>query len=429
MSRLTLFLTRIFLPALVIGGVSALYFTTAPLVPFHPDESTYLYTSQDLHAWLDGEPANLSYTPATAETRRVYYRLVDPPFAKLMIGLGLALGNANPPLTDWRWNIDWESNLAAGSLPDSGALLAGRLAVQVWFPLTLLWVYWIGHKFGGVPTGFLAVLFFGLNALTLLHTRRAMSEGILIFFSALTLTLMLHKPRQFIFAAAAAALAMNTKVTGAASAGLALFATCFPVIRISIRQRAIRLIATGAVILAVTTLLNPVHWNDPRQSLPAAFKARSVLMSDQKASLNAANPEKVLTTLLKRAASLAGNQFFQPPALSDISNYDAELGASFEGYRALPIHRFSQGNLIGTLRLLTATLGIVLFFRALLRSRNYPHLLFLTGWLLTLLAGLFGSTLPFQRYALPLILYEAVFSATALVWFVKPFLSNKKPER
>ncbi len=412
------------LPAAAITLVCVYYFSTASLVPFHPDEATYLYTSEDVIAWMSQWPADVSYTAAQVITPRTYYRLVDPPLAKIMIGIGLRLAGIAPPQSDWAWNADWETNRALGNLPTPPVLMAGRWSIMIWFPFTLLLIFLSAKTIRGTAAGILAVLFFGLNALVLLHTRRAMSEGLLLFLNAAVLFFVLRFPEKYLLTAAAAGLAINTKVNGISSAALALFTA------LTLKQKTIKFSGLSSALITIIVIglitfgLNPVHWKDPMTSVQAAVSARKSLMEDQRAALVSSNPEKVLSSLLMRTASLAGNQFFQPPALSDISNYDIALMDTFNDYRSQWINQFSQGATAGPLRILGATLGLVVCLREAIKNRSRVCFTLIAGWIFTLLAALFGSPLPYQRYALPLVLYETIFSAIGLVWLLSPIIKK-----
>ena len=86
---LVLFLLTIFL----IQGIDT--------IPFHPDESTYLYMSGDLDIYLDN-PLNLAFNNQNHNDPRQRYRLIDPPMSRYVLGLGRVLTRTPPILNDWQ---------------------------------------------------------------------------------------------------------------------------------------------------------------------------------------------------------------------------------------------------------------------------------------------------------------------------------------
>ncbi len=114
------------------------------------------------------------------------YRLLDAPLPEPGSGFfGYSAKSLNLP-TDWNWSVGWNQNQLKGAFPTQIQINTGRLASAIFFPLDILFLYLIGRKLRGNLLGWLMVLLFSLNALVLLHTRRAMSEGPLLFFIILS---------------------------------------------------------------------------------------------------------------------------------------------------------------------------------------------------------------------------------------------------
>ena len=139
------------------------------------------------------------------------YRLLDAPFAREWIGVFRLITGKSVLLSDWDWALPWKENEKAGALPSVGLLSTGRLASSIFFPLDLILLFFIGQKIRGNHMGWLIVILFSFNALVLLHTRRAMSEGPLLFFIILALWAFLQNPKYLILSAIPAALAFNSK--------------------------------------------------------------------------------------------------------------------------------------------------------------------------------------------------------------------------
>ena len=68
---------------LLIGGFML---WGARLVPFHPDESTYLYMSSDFEVLFE-KPASLAWNSAQENNPRQLYRLLNPPLTHYVLGM------------------------------------------------------------------------------------------------------------------------------------------------------------------------------------------------------------------------------------------------------------------------------------------------------------------------------------------------------
>ncbi len=71
------------------------------------------------------------------------------------------------------------------------------------------------------------IVIFCLNALVLLHSRRSMSEGPLLFFTILALWSFLQNPRYLFLSAIPAALAFNSKYSALSLFAIGLFALVY----------------------------------------------------------------------------------------------------------------------------------------------------------------------------------------------------------
>src|SRR5262245_4008935 len=83
-----------------------------PGVPFHPDESTYLYMSRDFDLlFKQGAVAAVGWQAAGQPEDILRYRLLDAPLAHYLPGLGRLLGGyPNAPARDWNWSAGWAAN-------------------------------------------------------------------------------------------------------------------------------------------------------------------------------------------------------------------------------------------------------------------------------------------------------------------------------
>src|SRR4029079_16159971 len=197
----------------------------APGVPFHPDESTYLYMSQDFDRLIHQRPASVTSQSANQPADVLRYRLLDAPMIHYLVGLGRSLAGLPALPRDWSWSMNWVENGLLGAMPSPAQLTAARLPVALLTALSLGLVYSIGARMSGLATGLLGALLYGLSGVVLLQGRRAMAEGPLVFFGLLTIWLLLSRPRQRPeFAGASAALTVASKLTGLAMAPIAALA-------------------------------------------------------------------------------------------------------------------------------------------------------------------------------------------------------------
>jgi len=187
-------LRRHWLFVLLLCGTSIFYIAGVGKVPFHPDESTFLYMSGEFDR-ATSNPFDLAWDKSASLTPVMRYRMIDAPLTRYLVGFSLAIFELPALENDWDWSISWQNNLESGAFPESRTLLVGRLTVASLFPLNLILLYLIGLKLNGRMLGIAAVVIFSLNPLILLHTRRAMAEGVLVFAVLLVLYALLHASR------------------------------------------------------------------------------------------------------------------------------------------------------------------------------------------------------------------------------------------
>ena len=211
-------LTLLMLSIFYISGVSK--------VPFHPDESTLIFMSADFEH-LFSDPLSMSWKAGDPIPDTVRYRMIDAPITRYLLGFGRSINKITAPQVDWDWSATWEENEIAGALPDERLLLTERLVIASFFPLTILLLYLIGLKLDGRLLGILIVLLFSLNPLILLHTRRAMAEGVLIFGLVLTMYTSLKYAKYPFLVGLTAALAFNAKHSAFVLIPIGLLAVCW----------------------------------------------------------------------------------------------------------------------------------------------------------------------------------------------------------
>ncbi len=412
--------TVIFL--LVAGLLSGFALSSFNQVPFHPDESTQLYNSLDFDLLMSA-PRSMAWYPETAQyfretDRRLYYRLLDAPITRYLLGFGRWLTGQAVTAQDWDWTKTWEANQQQGALPTPALLYTGRLVITLLLPVSLALVYWIGRQTAGPLLGLTAMLFFGLNALTLLHARRAMAEGALVCGSAFAIWSFLHGDRRPWLAGLGAAVVVNAKQSGLLLLPVGLLAVLWTAgARPRIERKLLwRMVQYGAVFLLVSAALNPFAWRYPWQALQASWQLRQSLSATQ-ASDAVALAGETLHPPAQRALDLLVNLYIAPPAFAEYGNYRLETQASEQIYLANPAHRLLRGlgggALLFGLTLAGLALALLRLPRATPEERRKLVLLLLAT--LALFLGLVWLIqLPWQRYAMPLVPLVVLWQAYGL---------------
>lgn len=393
----------------------SLYCITLNTVPFHPDEATYLYKSNDFDLLLTN-PLLLAYHQGDVINLNNHYRLMDPPLNSLIIGLARTIAHVPANLSDWDWTLSWDANKLAGSLPSAEALLVSRIAFLVFIPFTLFFLYQTTRRLIHHYAGILAVLFLGLNPLILLHTRRAMAEGILLFTVCLFLMLILDKKKHPIGVPIFLALCLNSKQT-------ALFFIPMVILYyflINHRQNKVQWIKTAGYFILIplflSYLLNPVSWLDPIHTIQAAIQERAELTRSTTVFLQENYPERIPESKLVRFVMVTYHTFYEPVALDDVGNYRTEQQTSFDAYTTIPLQHQNRSLLLSSLQVIGILSAFLLQALSWWKARSnlpvdFPQwMLFYFGFGgsmlgLSMLGGLY------QRYVIILIPFICILSA------------------
>ena len=396
-------------------------------IPFHPDESTQLYMSNDIDL-LFSHPLALAWAPDQAGDGRTHLRLVDAPLTRYLLGLGRSLAGLPALPVDWSWSKSWDENQAAGALPNPSLLLAGRLTLTLLLPFSLLLIYKIGSRMHGILTGLVAALLLGTNALVLLHDRRAMAEAALTLGILFALWSFLEGKRHPWLVGLGLALAFNAKQTGLALLPVGLLSVVLPIAsrQSSKNLRWLGLVsAWGQILLVfvlVTGLLNPIIWRRPVQAVQAAITERQQLLTRQVADHQRLAPDVSLDSPSRRLAALLANLYFAPPSFAEAGNYTEQTRASEGAYLANPGHNILRGLLSGAVMFALNLLGVALALLRLSRvnpsERRVIALILMAS--LSMALGLFWlAPLPWQRYVMPLVPISCIWSAYAVSSFGK----------
>ncbi len=418
---------RIFI--LVILVLSVIYGLGVASVPFHPDEATQIYMSSDLEIFFH-QPSDTFWQSQPLDELRQHYRLVDAPLTRWMIGIGRWIFNQPQLVSDWSWSLTWQENQTAGALPDSSLLLVSRFSVAWLFPLTLFFTFRSAEKLGGARMGWIALVLMASNSLVLLHTRHAMAESALLFCVAFSLWALLRWKSHPWLTAVPLALAFNAKQSAAVLLLVGLFAIFLPSIQpVRFKRRFLHALLYSGICVTVTLLLNPVLWSSPLDTASRAWDQRQELVTAQVETLQKVSPDQVLDTLPKRFLGTLVNLYLNQPAVSDVANYEDELGAAANAYLANPLHTLLRDTTGGALLFALALLGFLIanrdaFKRPPAERSNLAVLLLAT--LLQFLSQVAFIPLPFQRYIIPLLPFACLWSAYCAARLLEKFQRSRE---
>jgi 4-amino-4-deoxy-L-arabinose transferase-like glycosyltransferase len=419
-------------------------------VPFHPDETTFIFMSRDFDLlFRQGQPAAVAWQDTSQPESVRRYRLLDAPLSRYLAGLGRSLAGRPYLPVDWDWSASWEQNAAAGAVPDPLTLAAARLPAALLTGLSLGLVYALGGQMGGRPAGVTAALLYGMSGLVLLHGRRAMSEGPLLFFTLLTIWLLARPRPRLALAALALAAAVASKLTALSLLPVALAATLLNAGEPLLARPA--WLATLARRLAIFALvfglslwaLHPSLWSAPLGGLQAMRGARSAFLSEQTAFVEAVAPYARLASPGLRGLALVYHVFLAPPAYADVGQYSAATAAAEARYAANPLNLgWHTSNLSLNFVLGGLVLGLALF--GLLQAARYvwagwrapknksvtdlrpvgasaPVQGLLLVWTAATLLGLLTIAVPAQRYYITVVPIACLWAAAGLSALARPF--------
>ena len=389
-------------------------------VPFHPDETSLLYQSADLEVFLT-DPLSLAWDASPTGEKDKVSRPLHPPVPKIILGIGRRLAGYGPETVavDWDWSESWDVNRERGALPDERLLVSARLANVVLLAFSLVLIYLSGLRVGGRLTGIAGALLLGVNALVLLHGRRAMAEGALVFGVSLAiLGLTLARDRPWLTGVGAATAVLSKLSAGALfPVGLAVVAWPEKMDRSSLRKAAIRSLMYLGAFLGEIVFLEPLLWRHPLEALSAVWRTRLDFSSAQVELFGALAPSQVLHSPLQRLASLIGNTFIAPPQFAEVGNYVSQMAPQGGDYLAIPGHAMLRGVFGGGVIFMLTLAGIGL---AALRFQRRPSTArfalasLAVGFVAQALSLYAAISLPFQRFYIPLIPFICLWAGYAL---------------
>jgi hypothetical protein len=387
------------------------YFSGISSVPFHPDESTQIYTSADVLQWIQ-EPLSLAFSQSSEVDARMRYRLIDSPVTRTLIGFGLLTRGQNPINTDWDWSKTWTENSQTGALPSNDILLTARWSVAWMFPLSCLFLFLTSKKLGGWGAAVFSVLLLSTNALILIHTRRAMAESVSICLLCASVWSLLCIDKRIWLSAIPIGIAINSKQTTLPLLGVGLLDIVFrPEFRLTKHNRFFQAGLFMVVVLIISWVLNPVFWKSPLTAIQAGINYRTDLSNRmQTDNQRSFHP-------LELSAILIGQVFIEPPAVADFSNYKNNTSEQENTYFSAPMNNLFRGFFGGAIFLGLTIFGwFVLIRRIFIKHypNKYPMVVFLLITVLIVITILLFTPDHFQRYYVAIVPLFIVPQAIAL---------------
>jgi 4-amino-4-deoxy-L-arabinose transferase-like glycosyltransferase len=423
---------------------AAAMLATLPLVPFHPDESTHIFLSNDFDTLVwQLNPAAVTWSAPGMLPYVNHYRLIEAPLSRYLIGLSRTLTgqHAQHLAVDWNWSGDWAANVAAGAVPNPLLLFVARLPSTLGTLFGALLVFAIGRRTGGWVAGVTAAALYMTNGALWLHGRRAMSEGLTIFTILLAVWVILRWSKHAVWVGAAVALATAAKLTGLLLLPAALLAVYLSHRRASSRRQwrtALWLIVSFCL---VSLILNPALWAPPAGVLSSMLLHRTTLLGEQVAAFRSVGGP-IVDGPIERAVALLYELFLAPLQFWETGNYVAFTAAAETYYQTFPWHTWFRasstiGNLLtGGAFAILAVAGAAFSALSVWRPRRRlalpgprRDLVLLAVATAGVLAALFALPIAWQRYYVPLLPLVCVWAGLGLAALVQPLLRQRAYRR
>jgi 4-amino-4-deoxy-L-arabinose transferase-like glycosyltransferase len=416
------------LAALIVGvACSWLYLAGLADVPFHPDEASWIYMSGDFDALAHMGPAPLIWRRGELMTTDVFLRLINAPVAKYSIGAGRWLtGHASDRNADWQWGASWEENAQAGTIPSSAVLLASRWTVTLAAVLSIALLFHLTHSMHGVTAAVGATVLLATHPLIMLHTRRAMAEGVAQLFTVIAIVAIRRfadaadRPgdrkgalRTAIAAGVAIGFAVASKQSAAALIPVA-FVTAVLVARskvnglrapkrVGFENVAALMIATGLTYFA----LNPVLYEQPVRAGRSMISMRRALTRSVAGATDVITPRALMPTVASRLSAAWQQMYWNAPSFSEWPTYDDQIAQTVGAYEHRSTARLWNSAAVRLLFVVLSCIGVVCAAGDIGRDRlgppSRPQQIVL-GWFVAEIAFVAAAfTLNWQRYFLPLL--------------------------
>lgn len=406
--------STVFLIILILSAILyfVFYFGGLVAVPFHPDEATQIFMSSDVDMMLKDFKQVFWQIEKSGDLHQ-RYRELDAPLTRYLIGVGRFITRAPALASDWDWAKSWAYNQASGALPSASLLLISRFSVSFLSLITLGLFYDLVRRMTNPLQALLAAILLAMNPLFLLHTRRAMAESALLMTIVLSIW-VINRYREINWKTGLClGLAFCAKQTGVILLLIPLLGTLLNFLKKGTLKTTLeKSFYTFGAFLGILILLNPFIWKDPVHSIPDAIRLRQQLLQQQQSFILEVSPEKSLSTLPNKIAGMIGSIYFQSPAVADVANYVEDNRSSEIAYFSNPLNNLGR-DLLGPL--LSLVLTLIGFILNILHARKNRSLrLFIFAAISFVISIPLLVQLPFQRYYLPVIIFNAFWISSAL---------------
>lgn len=316
--RLELLLVALVLCAVFVSAINR--------IPFHSDESHWIYSSQYFETFATGD--------FSAQSWNTYWSTVQPYLPRYLIAVSRLVGgyhvaDLNLP---WQFVLSDAQNIAEGRRPSPGLLWWSRLSMALLAAMSGLGFFAALRAAAGRVPAYLVVAFYALNLYYMAVLPRAMSEAVLLFCvilailigrvvlthwrvyadnpSARTLGLLLMSTAGLGAASGAAgASKLNGLVLIPASVLLLMVAALVYRGRLSQSRRALMMGGLALWLCGASLLVfvgsDPFLYRDPVSKTRVMFDQRNAEMAEQVRSF----PRVALTTGSRRASVFAKRLF------------------------------------------------------------------------------------------------------------------------
>jgi hypothetical protein len=381
----------------------AFFISTIQLVPFHPDESTQIYMSRDVDV-LFTTPGNLFFRAETTLSPEQRYRLIDAPLPRTIIGISRRIFHLQALESDWNWSLSWQENKDNGALPTNSLLLISRLCLAAFVPLGLVFFYLILKGVVNWPISLFITIILGMNAIFLVHTRRAMAEGLSFCIYFALIFLIIRKPEKAFLIGILAGLVFQAKQTTLPILFVPVIIWIINGIKNNQKMQILwKILVFSGAIFITYYVLNPVAWKYPFHVAVLQIQHRLAFSQAQAAEYQAISSSLAVTTFPSRFAAWLANTFFSTPAYYDIGNYSKELAQTIVLYGSNILNRLFSGWYFGLMSLFVGLFGFLLTIRKIkpvIISMNMSYIVLLTISIMQTIFSIFMLPITFQRYFL-----------------------------
>lgn len=415
------FLQTDWLFIILLTLLSLFYIGGIKFVPFHPDESTYIYMSSDFDEAFSDVSA-LFWQADKRDDARQRYRELDAPITRYLIGIGRTMFGQKALDVDWNWSMSWDENINGGAYPDPELLRISRLSIAFLLPISLTLMYSIGKQIQGKRLGLVSALLLGTNAVVLLHGRRAMAEGPLLMGITLAIWSFLRARGNPWLVGLGLAIAFNAKHSALTLVPVGIYAIIYSQFRLKTNVW-MALLKMISMFIFITALLNPLYWNNPIQAVKASIEARRELVSHQIEDLNNIAPDRYLDTPAQRLGMMLANIYIGPAEHSLVGNL-RDTQKDVDTYISIPGHNMFRGVIWGAVFLILTIAGMYMAMRIFLgkKTNKKPEIAIIIFATFFQGATLLAVPMPWVRFTIPLIPFVSFFAAYSLV----PFFTREK---